>query len=84
VDINRLENRNAEANILFGTTYTGCADPDRPDVGHFIKVRVEQAACVTGPLHPILYRHQPCRWPSSPNSFVKRPASKWARRGQWS
>src|SRR5208282_6430787 len=52
--------------------------------GISLKWRVEQAAWVTGPLQPSLYRHQPLRCPSSPNAAAKRPASKCARRGQFS
>ena len=34
-----------------------------------------QLKVASGPLHPILYRHQPLRAPSSPHSVTNRPAS---------
>ncbi len=42
-----------------------------------------QFAKLSGPLQPILYRHQPFWAPSSPHAWTNSPNSKWARRPHW-
>ena len=49
-----LEHRHLKGNFFFRAAYAGSANADRPTSGISLKCRVEQAACVSGPLQPSL------------------------------
>ena len=53
MNVDGLEDRNAEGNRLLGAAYAGCADTDRPHIRHFVEVarRASGMGCRTFAAH---------------------------------